>query len=91
MPAHDLALLIEATRAAGEIALRYWRTDQKIREKDDGAGPVSEGDIAVDTALRGELLGARSGYGWLSEETEDGPERLSADTVQESLACGEGT
>jgi len=81
LPVRDLALLIDAAQAAGEIALRYWRTDQIVRDKDGGAGPVSEGDIAVDTALRTGLLAARPEYGWLSEETEDTPDRLSARTL----------
>ncbi|MBL4836551.1 MAG: 3'(2'),5'-bisphosphate nucleotidase CysQ, partial [Kordiimonadaceae bacterium] len=38
--------------------------------------PVSEADIAVDTFLRTTLMQNRTGYGWLSEETEDQPERL---------------
>ena len=37
-------------------------------------GPVTEADHAVNAVLREKLL--RSGEGWLSEETEDHPERL---------------
>ncbi len=81
MPAHDLPLLIDAAKAASKIALRYWRSDQRVVDKPDGAGPVSEGDLAVDAALKEQLMRARSGYGWLSEETEDTPERLSQDRV----------
>lgn len=81
MPAHDLALLTEAAHAAAKIANRYWRSDQRVTFKDAGAGPVSEGDIAVDTYLRETLTAARPDYGWLSEETEDDPARLGADRV----------
>src|SRR5690606_33805884 len=44
----------------------------------DGVSPVTEADIAVDTFLRETLLTARPDYGWLSEETADNLERLSA-------------
>lgn len=79
MPApDDLSLLVEAAREAGEIASRYWRTDQEVRDKGAGAGPVSEADLAVDAHLRQRLTAARPDYGWLSEETEDTPARLAA-------------
>lgn len=77
MPETDLELLTEAVRYAGEIALRYFRFDLEVWEKSDGAGPVTEADLAVDKALRKQLMAARRDYGWLSEETGDSPERLS--------------
>ena len=51
MPENDLALLIRAARAAGEIALRYWKLDPVQWEKPEGAGPVTEADMAVDAML----------------------------------------
>lgn len=78
MPEADLALLETAARAAGEIALRHFGTDHEVREKPGGLGPVTAADLEVDRMLRAELLGARPGYGWLSEESADGPERLAA-------------
>ena len=81
MPGHDLVLLTEAAEAAGQEALRYWRKDPKVWEKGDGAGPVTEADLAVDALLADRLQGARPDYGWLSEETEDGPDRLSKSRV----------
>ncbi len=78
MPESDLSLLVDAAREAGRIANRYWRTDQKVRDKGAGAGPVSEADLAVDRYLRKTLTAARPGYGWLSEETMDTPARLDA-------------
>jgi len=79
LPANDdLALLIDAARAAGEIALGYWRQAPESWEKDDGAGPVTEADLAVNAMLHDRLMGARPGYGWLSEETPDDPARLAA-------------
>ncbi|MTI42958.1 3'(2'),5'-bisphosphate nucleotidase CysQ [Roseibium hamelinense] len=47
----------------------------------DNKSPVSEADLAVDRFLEAELLKQRPGYGWLSEETVDRPERLSCDRV----------
>jgi myo-inositol-1(or 4)-monophosphatase len=77
----DLRLLREAAAEAGAIALRHFRAAPKTWEKADGAGPVTEADIAVDRMLRDRLLAARPDYGWLSEETEDGPARLMARRV----------
>jgi myo-inositol-1(or 4)-monophosphatase len=77
----DLALLIEAARGAGRIAARYFRDEPETWDKPDGTGPVTEADLAVDDMLRDRLCAARPGYGWLSEETPDGPERLTADRV----------
>lgn len=75
--AEDLALISDAAREAGEIALRYFRNDPDVWMK-GGSSPVSEADIAVDTFLRRTLGTARPDYGWLSEETVDTPGRLSA-------------
>jgi myo-inositol-1(or 4)-monophosphatase len=81
LPESDLDLLTEAAALGAEIALGYWKTDQTVWHKHADAGPVSEGDYAVDAALRDHLTAARPGYGWLSEETPDTPERLGRDRV----------
>jgi myo-inositol-1(or 4)-monophosphatase len=81
LPARDLALLTEAAREAGRIALRYWRKDPQVWDKGGEHGPVSEADLAVNDMLKAKLLGARSDYGWLSEETPDSTARLAVDTV----------
>ncbi|MBI1220212.1 MAG: 3'(2'),5'-bisphosphate nucleotidase CysQ [Rhodobacteraceae bacterium] len=81
MPESDLALLTRAARAAGEIALRYWKHDPVQWEKPDGAGPVTEADMAVDAMLAELLCTARPDYGWLSEETDDDPARLARPRV----------
>ncbi|WBU56338.1 3'(2'),5'-bisphosphate nucleotidase CysQ [Paracoccus sediminicola] len=78
MPERDLALLIEAAQGAGEIARRFWRQEPAIWEKDAGAGPVTEADLAVNDYLLDKLIGARPGYGWLSEESTDDAARLDA-------------
>ncbi len=81
MPARDLDLLTTAALAAGEIAMRFWRHDPKVWEKDDGAGPVTEADLAVNRMLEDTLRAARPDYGWLSEESEDDAVRLGRERV----------
>lgn len=76
----DLALLIEAARLAGRIALRYWKRNPKTWDKGD-EGPVTEADHAVNDALAGLLRAARPGYGWLSEESPDDAARLDCEHV----------
>jgi len=75
--AEDLALLREAAREAGAIALAYFGKDPQVWLK-GGTSPVSEADYAADAFLRRTLMAARPGYGWLSEETADDPARLAA-------------
>jgi myo-inositol-1(or 4)-monophosphatase len=73
----DLALIVGAARDAGQIALKYFRNSPEVWMK-GGTSPVSEADYAVDHFLRDVLMTARPDYGWLSEETTDGEERLTA-------------
>lgn len=74
--AADLALIVQAARAAGVLAEAERERGLKITHK-DGGSPVTSADLAVDAMLRKALLAARPDYGWLSEETADGPDRLS--------------
>lgn len=80
-PEPDLALLEAAAEAASVIALRHFRNSPEVQEKPGGLGPVSVADLEVDRMLRAELTAARPDYGWLSEESEDGRERLAAERV----------
>ncbi|WFP61322.1 3'(2'),5'-bisphosphate nucleotidase CysQ [Mesorhizobium sp. WSM4904] len=73
----DLALLRDAAREAGAIAMRYFGNNPQVWMK-GGTSPVSEADHAADAYLRETLLKARPDYGWLSEETADDHARLSA-------------
>lgn len=73
----DLALLAEAAREAGRIAMRFFKQSPEVWMK-GGTSPVSEADYAVDRFLRDMLISARPDYGWLSEETADGAARLDA-------------
>lgn len=81
MPARDLALLTDAAREAGRIALRFWRQDPQVWDKGGDHGPVTEADLAVNDMLKQTLLAARPDYGWLSEETPDDAARLGCETV----------
>ena len=81
MPASDLDLLIDAARAAGDEALRHTGPTARRWDKPGDLGPVTEADMAVDALLTQQLRGARPGYGWLSEETEDSAARLSCERV----------
>jgi myo-inositol-1(or 4)-monophosphatase len=81
LPARDLALLTDAAREAGRIALRYWRRDPKVWDKGGDHGPVTEADLAVNDMLKLTLLAARPDYGWLSEETPDDSARLNGESV----------
>jgi len=81
LPAADLPLLIEAARRAGRIATSFAGKTAKRWDKPDGAGPVTEADLAVNDMLHSVLRQARPDYGWLSEESEDGSVRLGQDRV----------
>jgi myo-inositol-1(or 4)-monophosphatase len=83
LPGHedDLALLVGAARAAGEIAMRHFKRNPQVWDKGDGAGPVTEADLAVNVMLEARLRGARPDYGWLSEESPDSAARLAARRV----------
>ncbi len=81
MPAADLSLLIGAAREAGKIATGYSGKDARRWDKPDGAGPVTEADLAVNAMLEERLRSARPDYGWLSEESEDNSDRLSRERI----------
>ncbi|MCB1448315.1 MAG: 3'(2'),5'-bisphosphate nucleotidase CysQ [Rhizobiaceae bacterium] len=77
----DLALLVEAATAAGREALKFFRNDVQVWWKNGGSSPVTAADHAANDILRDILRAARPGYGWLSEESEDDPDRLARDRV----------
>jgi myo-inositol-1(or 4)-monophosphatase len=80
VPDVDRHLLDEAAREAGQLLARYYRDGAKAWEKTRGH-PVTEADMAAEACLRKHLLGARPGYGWLSEESEDDGSRLTQKRV----------
>ncbi len=79
--AADLTLLIDAALAAGKVACQFVGPETKRWDKPDGAGPVTEADLAVNRLLEDTLQAARPEYGWLSEETEDSTLRLDKTRV----------
>jgi myo-inositol-1(or 4)-monophosphatase len=68
--ARERDALAAAVRAAGALALTKFQRPLRSWVK-EGSSPVCEADIAVDDLLRERLLGARAGFGWRSEESED--------------------
>ena len=81
MPASDLDLLIDAALIAGRVATSYAGKTAQRWDKPDGAGPVTEADLAVNNMLSATLPIVRPSYGWLSEESEDTAARLTRDKV----------
>ena len=79
-PAADLELAVRAARAAGREVMKHFRGGGEVRYK-SADQPVTEADLAADRLLHDVLLGERPGYGWLSEETADSPERLGRERV----------
>jgi myo-inositol-1(or 4)-monophosphatase len=80
-PEEDLQLLRACAVTAGIIAAGYFRRDVRNWTKGEAASPVSEADIVLDEHLHAQLIAARPGYGWLSEETADDGDRLSRERV----------
>lgn len=76
----DFALLVEAVRDAGQLALSFFGDKVKSWRKADGSF-VSEADFASNALLEQRLAHARPDYGWLSEESADSEARLSARRV----------
>jgi len=76
--AEDLRRIEAALSAAGEILAGFSPGRVEHRTK-AGGSPVTEADLAIDAALRTSL--PRPGEGWLSEESEDDPERLECERV----------
>ena len=76
----DLALALRAARAAGEAVMPAFRSDVEVRFKGPEQ-PVTEADLAADRILHELLMGERPGYGWLSEETKDSPDRLGRERL----------
>lgn len=73
---NDHARLTAAVREAGALALKSHRQEFKTWIK-HGDSPVSEVDIAVNDLLRERLLTPPSDDGWLSEESENDPTRIT--------------
>ena len=75
MLARDAALLTDAVREAGALALSLFRTELKNWTK-GASSPVSEADIRTNDLLESRLRSVTPDYGWLSEESVDDDRRL---------------
>jgi myo-inositol-1(or 4)-monophosphatase len=75
----DVIDRIHAALDAALEALKPFDQGRIDSTRKTGGDPVTEADLAVDAVLR-ELL-PRPGEGWLSEETADNSDRLSASAV----------
>ena len=80
----DRLRLEEIVREAGRIAMSQWPgadvpggRELKSWAKDSAGSPVSVADLEVDDFLHRELGALLPSAGWLSEESEDRPERLA--------------
>ena len=73
----DLALLRRVVRRAGEICMEHFDANRAVVSQKSNNSPVTDADIAVNDYLARELMAARPGYGWLSEETADDQSRRS--------------
>lgn len=76
----DLEIAIDAARAAGDVVMKTFRTEQDVHYKSPDQ-PLTKADLAADALLKERLLGARPEFGWLSEETADTPDRLTKEIV----------
>lgn len=65
----NLNIMIKAARKAGRSLVKDFREVENLQVSMKGAGDfVSRADIAAESILKEELLGARPNYGWLGEE-----------------------
>lgn len=74
----DRYRLEQIVREAGDMALRKWPGDGHsvdTWEKSPG-NPICAADLEVDAFLKRELHTLLPAAGWLSEETQDNPERI---------------
>jgi len=76
----DYTRLTAAVREAGALALNAFGRPLKSWIK-HGDSPVSEADIAVNELLRTRLMITGADDGWLSEESENDPARLTKPRV----------
>lgn len=76
----DLALALAAVAEAGEAVMRWFGSELEVTHKAPDQ-PLTAADLEADRILRERLLHGAPGYGWLSEETADHPDRLARDRV----------
>ena len=75
-----LEIAIQAAKEAGDIVTGYYRNGYDIREK-SANNPVTTADLMANHRIREIIYQAFPEDGWLSEETEDSPDRLTKSRV----------
>ena len=78
---NDRELLVDIVRQAGALAKTHYDLNESEIWNKSNNSPVTDADIAVNTFLLTELMKARPGYGWLSEETKDDGSRREKSRV----------
>ncbi len=67
----NLNVMIKAARKAGRSLVKDFREVENLQVSRKGAGDfVSRADLASETIIKEELMGARPTYGWTAEESE---------------------
>jgi myo-inositol-1(or 4)-monophosphatase len=76
----DLALALDAVRAAAIVVMRSFGTKMDVVLKSPDQ-PLTQADLDSDKLIEDMLMYGRPDYGWLSEETADRPERRERELV----------
>jgi myo-inositol-1(or 4)-monophosphatase len=76
----ELATAEEAVHEAGSIVMRLFKGKFDIREKSKN-NPVTTADIEANRRIREIVTGRFANDGWLSEEDQDSPKRLSSSRI----------
>lgn len=75
-----LEIAIQAAKEAGDVVMGYYRSSYNIREKSPN-NPVTTADLMANQQIRDIICHTFPDDGWLSEETEDSPDRLAKSRV----------
>ncbi|MGB1389486.1 MAG: inositol monophosphatase family protein [Paracoccaceae bacterium] len=68
----NLNIMIKAARKAGRSLVKDFREVENLQVSMKGAGDfVSRADFASEAILKEELMGARTTYGWVGEESDE--------------------
>ena len=76
----ELEIAIQAAKAAGDIVMQYYQGSYTVRDKSRN-NPVTTADLEADHTIREVIRGAFPDDGWLSEETQDSPDRFAKSRV----------
>ena len=76
----ELEIAIQAAKEAGKVVMGYYRRSYDIHEK-SANNPVTTADLIANHQIRDIVCHAFPNDGWLSEETEDSPDRLAKTRV----------